>query len=48
MAEVDDANQTFGRNNKYRLRLSEAIGLAQDDIVIHTEIPHLKIQEHLA
>ena len=45
--ELDDANRhLIAIISDTGLRLSEAIGLAQDDIVIRGNIPHLKIQEH--
>ena len=45
--ELDDDNRhLIAIINDTGLRLSEAIGLAQDDIVIRADIPHLKIQEH--
>ena len=45
--ELDDANRhLIAIISDTGLRLSEAIGLAQDDIVIRADIPHLKIQEH--
>ena len=42
----DDIRWLVGLISDTGLRLSEATGLAIDDIVLDTEIPHLIIQPH--
>jgi integrase len=44
---IDDPNRhLIALISDTGLRLSEALGLVLDDIVLHTDIPHLIIQEH--